>query len=126
MKYITKILKSLSDESRIRILNLLLNTEELCVCDMQKILKISQTKVSRHLSYLKNADLVQDKRIGMWVVYSISNNQDKYISKLIEDLKNIFSKIPQLQKDLIELDKAIKTGTCTTYTSISPNKKPKK
>jgi Predicted transcriptional regulators len=54
MENITEILKALSDETRLRILNLLYE-KELCVCDIMGTLEITQAKASRHLIYLRNA-----------------------------------------------------------------------
>lgn len=62
------IFKALSDETRLRIYLLLKN--ELCVCQIQVALAISQTKVSRHLTVLRNAGLVSARRDGLWMYYS--------------------------------------------------------
>ncbi|NSW92702.1 MAG: winged helix-turn-helix transcriptional regulator [Firmicutes bacterium] len=83
MKSIVDILKALSDETRLRIINLLY-VKELCVCDIVKTLNITQTKASRHLQYLKNAGLVQDRKHAQWVYYSITENKNiKFLDTLI-------------------------------------------
>jgi len=56
MENLVDVLKALSDETRLRILNLLYE-QELCVCDVMETLQISQAKASRHLIYLKNAHI---------------------------------------------------------------------
>lgn len=85
MKKLVNILKALSDETRLRILNLLYE-RELCVCDIMEALKISQTKASRHLSYLKNAGLVDDRKHAQWVYYSLVRNEGiKFLDSLILD-----------------------------------------
>jgi ArsR family transcriptional regulator len=66
----TRIFKALADETRLRILCLLLE-EELCVGDILDVLQLPQSKVSRHLAYLKSAGLVDDRRCGVWMFYSI-------------------------------------------------------
>lgn len=66
----TSVFKALSDETRLRIYLLLKN--ELCVCQIQVALAISQTKVSRHLTVLRNAGLVTARREGLWMYYSRS------------------------------------------------------
>ena len=71
MNQIVNILKALSDETRLRILNLLYE-RELCVCDVMVILQISQAKASRHLIYLKNAGLVKDRKHGCWICNKLS------------------------------------------------------
>lgn len=120
MRELANLFKALCDESRLRILNLLVNVGELCVCDMQKILNFSQTKVSRHLTYLKNAGLVKDERKGMWVIYSLANAEDEATKRLMKELKDIFNLNQELKSDVINLKKAIKDGTCTTYCVIYP------
>ena len=63
------IFKALSDETRLRIY-LLLGNGELCVCQIQVALALSQTKISRHLTVLRNAGLVVARREGLWMYYS--------------------------------------------------------
>lgn len=85
MKNLLDALKALSDETRLRILNLLYE-KELCVCDVMETLKITQAKASRHLIYLKNAGLVRDRKHAQWVYYSIpSEKRLKFIDSLIYD-----------------------------------------
>lgn len=85
MKAIINILKSLSDETRLRIINLLY-IRELCVCDIMEALQITQTKASRHLSYLKNCGLVEDRKHAQWVYYSLKkDNNLKFIDSLVFD-----------------------------------------
>ena len=69
MDTLAKTFKALSDESRLRILGIILRSEELCVCDIEYVMGFTQTKVSRHLAYLKNAGLVEDRRQGLWMLY---------------------------------------------------------
>lgn len=85
MKNIVDILKALSDETRLRIINLLYE-KELCVCDVVETLKITQTKASRHLAYLKNAGLVADRKQAQWVYYStIIGEETRFIDNLVWD-----------------------------------------
>ena len=72
MRELAGIFKALSDETRLLILALLLKHGELCVCDFEKVLEITQSKSSRHLRYLLNAGLVQDRREAVWVHYRIA------------------------------------------------------
>lgn len=64
----TTLFKSLSDETRLRIFLLL--KDELCVCQIQVALAMSQTKISRHLTVLRTAGLVTARREGLWMYYS--------------------------------------------------------
>ena len=71
MKNTVKIFKSLSDETRLRILLLLFGHEELCICDLMAALDLPQSTVSRHVAYLKNAGWLNDRRGGVWMYYSL-------------------------------------------------------
>jgi DNA-binding transcriptional ArsR family regulator len=90
MDKLIDVLKALSDETRLRILNLLYQ-KELCVCDIMETLQISQAKASRHLIYLKNAGLVKDRKYAQWAYYSIyKDEQKKFIDSLVYDnLRNL-------------------------------------
>ena len=84
MKQLLNVLKALSDETRLRIINLLYEKSELCVCDITSALEITQTKASRHLSYLKNAGLVSDRKHAQWVYYSIIKDESRnFIDNLV-------------------------------------------
>ncbi len=101
MKDILNILKSLSDETRLRIVNLLFE-KELCVCDIMEVLEITQTKASRHLIYLKNAGLVSDRKQAQWVYYSlIKESNEKLISILVTEY---LRSLPQFNNDLEKLN----------------------
>ena len=81
---IVNVLKALSDETRLRILNVLYE-KELCVCDIKESLDVLQTKTSRHLSYLKKAGLISGRKKAQWVYYSLVKNQNtEFIHDLIE------------------------------------------
>jgi len=71
MQDIISLFKALSDETRLRILKLL-EGGELCVCDITDALRISQPNVSFHLSLLKEAGLIKDRRDGRWMYYSLN------------------------------------------------------
>ncbi|MGN6646964.1 MAG: ArsR/SmtB family transcription factor [Cytophaga sp.] len=94
----SEILKAFSDESRIRILNLILINEEMCISDLELILDYTQTKTSRHLSVLKSIGLVKYRKVDQWVYYFIN---ETYID-ILKQLFKLFGKEPQLYKDLIE------------------------
>ena len=91
-----QIFKAFSDSSRIRILHLIDHNKEMCISDMELILEFTQTKTSRHLTYLKNAGIVSARKQDQWVFYSINEEVfdmvDKLLSYLIKD--------PVMQKDI--------------------------
>jgi len=90
MEKLLDALKALSDETRLRILNLLYE-KDLCVCDIMEALQISQAKASRHLIYLKNAELVKDRKHAQWVYYSMAlDERMKFMDSLVYDnLRNL-------------------------------------
>jgi len=64
-------LKALSEESRLRILALLIDGD-MCVCDIESELKMTQSNVSRHLSALRNSGIVDCKKKAQWAYYGIN------------------------------------------------------
>jgi ArsR family transcriptional regulator len=99
MKNILSIFESLADENRLRIINLLVAAPELCVIDFERVLKIPQTRVSRHLAYLRNRDIVTTERKGTWVYYSLSGIfTDEPTFK--STLRSMFSKSDQCLTDI--------------------------
>lgn len=117
------LFRALADASRIRILNLLFAAGELCVCDIQSILKFSQPKASRHLAYLKHSGLVNDRRQGLWMIYSLNITNDEIHERLIKELRDVFSLSAELQNDLRALHKNVNAGCCTTFSEIFPTRK---
>jgi len=81
MSELTTIFKALSDETRLRIIKLL-EKGELCVCDITTALDMVQPKVSFHLSALKEAGLIKDRKQGKWIHYSL-NGQDLFRRMLL-------------------------------------------
>ncbi|WP_303882151.1 metalloregulator ArsR/SmtB family transcription factor [Acetomicrobium mobile] len=81
-------LSALSDETRLRMINIL-RGGELCVCEIAEALGISQTKASRHLNILKTAGIVSDRRQAQWVYYSIVDGQPGFFYALLDDLDNL-------------------------------------
>lgn len=88
---LVEVLKALSHENRIRILNLL-KQQELCVCELESILGVNQSNASRHLSKLKHERLINSKQRAQWVYYSI--NEDLFSEHFF--LKNILDELNSL------------------------------
>ena len=88
MKSIAQFIKLFSDETRLRCITLILQNKNICVCELTHALELSQPKISRHLSTLRNSGLISDKRIGKWVYYSINSDLE---SEKLQLLKNIYS-----------------------------------
>ena len=101
--------KAVGDENRFRIL-MLLQERPLCVCELLEVLDIKGGTLSAHLKVLKNAGLINQKKDGRWIVYSISNNDIKeYLEKIEQDLEDNIV----IQNDKIKIGK-ISRGICST------------
>jgi ArsR family transcriptional regulator len=81
MNDLVMIFKALSDETRLRIIKLL-EGGELCVCDITAALDMVQPRVSFHLSALKEAGFIKDRKQGKWIHYSL-NEKDLFRRTLI-------------------------------------------
>lgn len=89
MKELVKAFKALSDETRLKIYKLVLDNPDICVCEIIKALKMSQTRISRNLSTLKNAGLVEARRDGIWQHYTISKDNAAAVDIQTAIKKNI-------------------------------------
>ena len=92
------IFRAFSDETRLRILHLL-KIEEMCVGDLVSILELPQPTVSRHLSYLRNAELVETRKEGLWRFYRLSPVDNQLQERLFGCLGRCFKDIPTLDED---------------------------
>ena len=112
MKQLSNVFKALADETRLRILALLLAEQELCVCDIIAALKLPQSTVSRHLAYLRKSGLVNDRRCGLWMYYSIVDGEGLFQSELIQFLKRSLAAFPASAADRTCLDGIGKNRSC--------------
>jgi ArsR family transcriptional regulator, arsenate/arsenite/antimonite-responsive transcriptional repressor len=87
MKHFIRIMKALSDPSRVRVLKLLQNGE-LCVCNIQAYLQLAQSTVSRHMKVLEDAGLVRRRRQGTWIMYRLSEKYEtEYEAAMLSHLE---------------------------------------
>jgi len=98
MKKINQLFKALSEETRLRIIALLL-AGELCVCDLMAVLDMPQSTISRHLSYLLHAGWVEGERRGVWMYYQLAVCQDTLQSDLLAVLTDHLAKQPRVVED---------------------------
>jgi ArsR family transcriptional regulator len=117
MKDLKGYFKGLSDVTRLRIMNLLLQGE-LCVCDIQRIVDGSQPSVSRHLNYLKHAGLVLDRRDGLRVFYRVAKENSTDLKALHQFLRKVFKGKSVLEDDLKDLKDARARGACAIPTPL--------
>lgn len=88
MLSIQQLFKCLSDDTRLFCLLLVREEGELCVCELTHALAISQPKISRHLALLRTSGLLQDRRSGQWVYYSLSKQLPSWALAIIDNAKS--------------------------------------
>ena len=110
MDDLIKATKALSDETRLRILNILLE-RECCVCEVMQALDISESRASRNLGIIQEAGFLKSRRDGTWMLYSVdweaTNQYAVSLAKLLRD-SGISSEI--LDGDRKRLKTAVKKG----------------
>jgi len=74
MKQSTKLFKALSDTNRLRIVKML-EVRPLCVCEIVDVLQLATSTVSKHLSILREADLIEAEKDGKWVNYKLNTSE---------------------------------------------------
>lgn len=87
MSDLPQLYKALSEEARLRILALLLRHGELCVCDVEAALGATQSKTSRHMRYLAQAGLVQDRREGVRMHYRVVEHPDDDRARILDGVR---------------------------------------
>lgn len=103
--------RAFSDRTRLRILHVL-QGGELCVGDIVEILLAPQPRVSRHLAYLRKANLVLVRKSGLWSHYSLAPAKTPFHRKLLECLAKCFGEVLELQADNARAAKIRKSGGC--------------
>jgi ArsR family transcriptional regulator len=112
-----RLFQALSDPTRLRIMGLLL-TGEVCVCDIHESLKLSQPKVSRHLSYLRRAGLVTTRREGLWIHYRLAETSDPFLNTISHAVTHVLGHVDAVKRDAHRLEKS--TGCCLPAQSKKP------
>jgi DNA-binding transcriptional ArsR family regulator len=82
MHYLATLLKAFADESRLRIISLL-EAGELCVCEIQPVLKLAQSTVSRHLQALEEVGVIAGRRQGTWKYYRLHPHPSPQVQALL-------------------------------------------
>lgn len=88
----------LADRTRLRLLNLM-RDGEVCVCFFAETLATNNPKISRHLSYLKRAQLVRGRRDGKWMHYQITEPKDKKAAEVFRGIMEMMEKENEFQLD---------------------------
>jgi len=96
MNNLIKLAKVFSDKNRLNIMAMLLRDKELCVCEISDTLELSQPLVSRHLKQMKEADVLDSRQEGKWVIYSLNKNPSALLMCCIKELSNEIEDLPKL------------------------------
>ncbi len=88
MKKFIKVMKALSDPSRVKIIKMLQH-KEMCVCEIREAIGIAQSTASKHLKLLEEAGLVVYRKDGLWVNYALSNGSDNpYAASMLGNIRH--------------------------------------
>ena len=113
------VLKALADETRLRILNVL-RQESLCVCDLEAVLRLSQSNASRHLTKLRHCRLIVAEKQAQWVYYRINETllaEQPFVRAILEQE---LGKGAKYQQDLSKLRQYRNQGGGCGCTEKSP------
>ncbi|HUW29225.1 MAG TPA: metalloregulator ArsR/SmtB family transcription factor [Sulfuriferula sp.] len=93
----------LCDETRRRILGLLRREGELCVCELYYALDLAQPKVSRHLSVMREAEMLSMRREGTWIYYRINSQIPAWCDRILAQLGEVWVSSPTQLQDAARL-----------------------
>jgi len=138
MRNVIDELKAMSDPNRLRILSLLWEAEDLCGCEVERILDLRQSNTSRQLNRLLTAGLIHSYKKAQWSHYRIAaphNGEDSLLMKVITEARNVQSNSTHeiLRRDIEKLHDYRRRGyTCQTIhewipfegLSATPDEKP--
>jgi ArsR family transcriptional regulator len=103
MKTFIRIMKALSDPSRVKIIKML-ERKELCVCEITALLGLAQSTVSKHLRVLEEAGLVESWKEGAWVNYRTAGQTDNpYAAEMLALLPGWLSDDPRMAEALLQV-----------------------
>jgi ArsR family transcriptional regulator len=108
----TRTLKAFADPVRLRLLNLLSDGREICVCHLHVALELPQPTVSRHLAYLRKSGLVSGRKEGLWVHYRLARSRSGLDRILLGCLGSCLGDQDIFGEDRKRLDRAITCREC--------------
>jgi len=96
VKAFLKVMKAVSDPTRVKILKML-EKREMCVCEIQTALGTAQSTASKHLKILEDAGLVNSRKEGLWVNYLLADGrQSPYAANLLGNLRHWLNEEPEI------------------------------
>jgi len=112
LKKTTRILKALADENRIRILYLLRERNDLCVCEIREIIGLSQPTISSHLKLLESNELITFKKDGKWVNYSMNPDLNIKLKQILESIFSMMKTDNEVKEDRNRVYKVNRKKLC--------------
>ncbi|MGD9170872.1 MAG: metalloregulator ArsR/SmtB family transcription factor [Candidatus Thiodiazotropha sp.] len=97
------LFKALSDPTRLRCIALLMENDELCVCELTHALALPQPKISHHLGTLRKAELVSDRKEGLWIYYQMNPDLPDWAREVLRATSNGISGDEPFASDMIAL-----------------------
>jgi ArsR family transcriptional regulator len=112
MKSYLKVFKALSDKNRLRIMKML-EVKPMCVCEITAVLNLAPSTVSKHLSLLHEAELIEDRKEGRWVNYSLpSKSLIPFVSEMLKLLRRPLKDDPEVLADMEKAKKVDRVELC--------------
>jgi ArsR family transcriptional regulator len=103
-----ELLQALSDPTRLRLMNLLAQTGEVCVCELVDALGLPQYNVSRHLQILLRAGWLEDRKMGKWVYYRVARNLKPYHRSLLRAVDQLREERADFRRDEAQASRRLK------------------
>ncbi len=114
MEKVVRIFKALGDKSRLRIVKML-QQRPLCVCEITAVLELATSTVSKHLSLLKDAEIIADRKEGKWVEYHLNTGSNNFfIAGLMPLISYWLNDDEQVKSDLEKLKSTNRITLCKT------------
>lgn len=97
MKNFIKVMKALSEPNRVKIIKMLEQRDNMCVCEIRTILQLAQPTVSKHLKVLEEAELIVFEKEKLWVNYRLNvGDGSPYSAAMLAQLKNWLNETPEI------------------------------
>jgi len=107
-----KVFKALSDKNRLRIMKML-EVRPMCVCEITAVLSLAPSTVSKHLSLLNEAELIEDRKEGKWVNYALaSKSRIPFVLEMLKLLRRSLKDDPEALADMEKAKKVNKVDLC--------------
>lgn len=114
MEVLIKVMKALRDPNRVKIVKMLQHGE-LCVCEIQEALGVSQPTVSKHVKILEAAGLLGSRKDGLWVHYSLTDGgESPYAAAMLGNLKHWLEGSPGVYEIMKRLPEIRRANLCRT------------